>query len=65
MKKENLKKPDNPFWAKVGNWCIYFGIPVSMAVIELFVPSPYKEVLLPLCNSLLLGVKAATKFTTK
>lgn len=60
-----VKKPDHPFWAKVGKNAIEIAQPLGALAILLFVPAPLKDYAaaswIALCNV----IKGATKLTTK
>jgi hypothetical protein len=61
----NLKKPDNPFWEKVGNWAIYGVLPVTVVLAKFFVPEPYKSLVIELAAIIMPIIKGASKFTSK
>ncbi len=63
--KEAYKKPDHPFWKKVGNFCVIVLAPVGTVVIETIVPEPYKKIAQVGWASLIAFIKAGTKFTSK
>lgn len=59
------KKPDHPFWKKVGNFCVIILAPVGTVVIESFIPDPWQKIVLVAFNTAMAMVKLGTKFTTK
>lgn len=61
--KESYKKPDHPFWSKVGNFCVIVLAPVGTVLIEGFVPEPYKKVAQVGWSALMAFIKGASKFT--
>jgi len=63
--QNNLQKPDDPFWKKVGNQAIYVLAPVGTLLFTLFVPEPYKATVLAVWNTLCIALKGGTKFTAK
>ena len=61
---ESRKKPDHPFWKKVGNIFIYGIIPAAQ-IAAIFVPEPYKSILREIVPIVSVAIKGATKFTTQ
>lgn len=56
-------KPDHPFWSKVGNFCSIFLAPAGVAVIEIFVPAPYKKIVAVVWATAMGAIKGGTKLT--
>lgn len=61
--QERIKKPDHPFWKKVGNLARNLAQPIGAIVILAFVPPPFKEpataAWIVVCNA----IKGATKLS--
>lgn len=57
-------KPDNPFWKKVGNYALFIFGPVGTAVIQVFIPEPWKNIASVAWNTIILLFKGSTKLTT-
>jgi hypothetical protein len=62
---EAYKKPDHPFWSKVGNFCVIVLAPIGTVVIETLVPEPYKKIAQVSWSAVMALIKGATKFTSK
>jgi len=63
--KEQVSKPDHPFWRNLANFCVIVVAPVGAVVIEVFVPEPYRQVAQITLASLTGFLKAGSKLTEK
>jgi len=60
--RAQIKKPDNPFWEKIGNIMIYIVIPAAQ-IAAIFVPEPYKSILREIIPIISIAIKAGSKLT--
>lgn len=63
--KAQIKKPDHPFWRKVGNFFVMVVAPVGAVLTEMFVPAEYRQVTQIAIASVSAFVKAGSKLTEK
>jgi len=63
--KSDWKKPDDPWWRKVGNFAILIASPVGTLAILICVPQPYKDASVAAWVAICTALKAGTKLTTK
>ena len=61
---KQVKKPDNPFWKKVGNIFIYAILPAAQ-IAAIFVPEPYKSILREIVPIVSVAIKGGSKLTEK
>lgn len=60
---KQVKKPDHPFWKKVGTIAFNVAQPLGSLAILAFVPAPYKDPAIALWIALCNAIKGATKLT--
>jgi len=61
--QSTYSQPDHPFWSKVGNIAVIVVAPVGTAIIEVFVPDPWKRIVQVAFSSVMGLIKLGTKFT--
>lgn len=60
---ERIKKPDNPFWKKVGNFAALVAAPAGTLAILIFVPDPFKQTAIATWSALMAAIKGLTKLS--